>query len=114
MKTLFYPKDEISFVDHPKYANVKIAKLVTNQDTETISVSQLEIEPGTEIPIHTHDPQVDSIFVLAGTGEAFINGQWQGITAGDYIFVPALEPHGVRNSGSEILRLFIVHCPPLF
>jgi len=114
VKTLFYPKDEISFVDHPKYEKVRIAKLVTNQDTETISVSQLEMEPGSEIPIHTHNSQVDSIFVLAGAGEAFINGKWRGISAGDYIFVPAHGPHGVRNSGSEILRLFIVHCPPLF
>ncbi|MEW6326728.1 MAG: cupin domain-containing protein [Thermodesulfobacteriota bacterium] len=113
MNTKFYPHAEISFVDHPKYARVKIAALVTSKDTGSISVCLLEIAPKTEIPVHTHDPQVDSIFVMAGQGEAYVNGSWQKIATGDYIFVPALDEHGVRNTGDAYLKLFVHHSPPL-
>ncbi|NPB10021.1 MAG: cupin domain-containing protein [Thermodesulfobacteria bacterium] len=111
---IFVRKEEIEFKDHPKFAGVKIAILVSSKDTDRASISMLRIEPGVEIPIHTHDPQVDSIYVLSGEGEAYVNGSWQKIKTGDYIFVPAREEHGVKNTGSGELELFIVHSPPLF
>lgn len=113
MSTSFFNADSLNFADHPRFAKVKIAVLVTERDSQRASVCLLDIGQQTEIPIHTHDPQVDSIFVVAGAGEAFVNGAWQPIKAGDYIFVPALIEHGIRNTGSEILRLFVHHCPAL-
>lgn len=114
MKTLAFRKETIRFEDHPRFADVRIAKLVTGNITQSISVSMLDIAPQTEIPVHTHDPQVDSIYVIEGVGEAYINGGWNGINTGDYIFVPEKVEHGVRNTGHGPLRLFIVHSPPLF
>ncbi len=111
---IFIKNEEIQFKDHPKFAGVKIAILVSSQDTDRASVSMLRLEPGVEIPVHTHDSQVDSIYVLSGQGEAYVNGNWEKIGPGDYIFVPAGEEHAVRNIGHEELRLFIVHSPPLF
>ena len=113
MNTEFFRNREIRFSDHPRFANVKIAALVTGKKTDTVSVCLLDIAPHTEIPVHTHDPQVDSIFVVAGQGKAFVNGNWRDIEAGDYIFVPVLEEHGIRNSGAASLRLFVHHSPPL-
>lgn len=110
----FFRKEEITFKPHPKFEGVKIALLVDSQKSPQASVSLLEIEPGVEIPIHTHETQIDSIYVLEGEGEAFVNGKWEGISAGDYIFVPAGEEHGVKNTGQGRLKLFIVHSPPLF
>jgi len=110
----FFRAEEITFQDHPKFQGVQIAILVDSTKNSQASVSMLKIAPGVTIPIHTHDPQIDSIFVLEGEGEAFINGQWEKIKAGDYIFIPAKEEHGVKNTGSKDLRLFVVHSPPLF
>ena len=112
--TFFYKKEDIKFQPHPKFDGVKIAILIDKEKDPRLSVSMLSIEPGVEIPIHTHDTQADSIYVLEGKGEAFINGKWQEISSGDYIMVPPQEEHGVRNTGSAPLKLFIVHAPPLF
>ncbi len=113
MSTKFCPSAQISFVDHPKYAKVRIAVLISGKETAAVSVCLLEIAPETEIPVHVHDPQVDSIFVADGQGEAYVNGNWQKIAAGDYIFVPSPEEHGIRNTSAAPLRLFVHHSPPL-
>ena len=101
------------FNDHPKFSGVKMAVFVTGRDTDAVSVCQLIIEPGITIPVHTHDPQVDSIFILSGKGEAYVNGKWRQVEPGDYLFFPAGVEHATRNSGSEPLVLFVHHAPPL-
>ena len=113
MNTRFFNNRELVFSDHPRFANVKIATLITGKETDTVSVCMLDIAPDTEIPIHTHDPQIDSIFVVDGRGKAFVNGNWRDIEAGDYIFVPVSDEHGIRNNGTGSLKLFVHHSPPL-
>ncbi len=110
----FYRREEIAFGPHPKFQGVGFALLIDSQKDPRLSVSMLSIEPGVEIPIHTHETQADSIYVLSGEGEAYFNGEWQPLREGDYLLIPPGEEHGVRNTGSEPLKLFIVHSPPLF
>ncbi len=110
----FYNADEIKFEDHPKFKGVKIAKLVGKADNSPIGVSILHIEPSVEIPIHIHEESVDSIYCLDGCGVIYDGNSWRDLKPGDYCFVPKNEEHGVKNSGSEILKLFIVHSPALF
>ncbi|QJA05428.1 cupin domain-containing protein [Thermosulfurimonas marina] len=110
----FYRKEEIKFGPHPKFEGVGLALLIDHTKDPRLSVSLLEIAPGVEIPVHTHETQADSIYVLSGEGEAYVEGSWQKIRPGDYLLIPPGEEHGVRNTGREPLRLFIVHAPPLF
>jgi quercetin dioxygenase-like cupin family protein len=114
MQTLYFPSAERVFKDHPKFQGVRISVLVSAKDSDSVGVSLLEIEPGIAVPVHTHDPQIDSIFVLSGQAEALINGTWQPLAEGDYLFVPAHVEHGVRNIGTQPVTLFIHHSPPLF
>lgn len=113
MTARFFPRGSITFSDHPKFDRVRIAVCVTGRDSDKASVCMLEIAPAAEVPIHTHDPQADSIFVVAGAGKAYVNGAWQEIAAGDYIFVPEKVEHGIKNSGTAPLVLFVHHCPAL-
>ena len=113
MITRFFAAADKQFTDHPKFPGVKIAVLVTGKDTATVSVSQLIIAPGIAVPIHTHDPQVDSILMVSGQGEGYVNGEWRNVGPGDYLFVPAEIEHGIRNTGKEPLVLFVHHSPPL-
>lgn len=113
--TFFYKNEQISFEPHPRFQGVSIAKLVTKDRGQAIGVSLLKIETGVEIPVHTHDKELDSIFVVAGNGQAFIDGVWREIKEGDYILIPATIEHGVRNtSQQQVLKLFIVHSPAIF
>lgn len=112
--TIFHKAKGMIFEPHPRFAGVKIAKLVTKDQGHTIGVTMLEIGSGIEIPIHTHDRELDSIFVLSGKGQAFIDGAWKDIAEGDYILIPATIEHGVKNTSDQVLKLFIVHSPAIF
>ncbi len=112
--SIFYKNEQIAFEPHPRFQDVSIAKLVTKDRGQAIGVSILEIDAGVEIPIHTHEQELDSIFVISGKGQAFIDGVWQEIKEGDYILIPATIEHGVRNISHQVLKLFIVHSPAIF
>ncbi len=110
----FYNSNDIKFEDHPKFTGVKIAKLVGKKDGSPIGVSILNIEPSIEIPIHTHEESIDSIYCLEGQGLIYNGTSWVDLNQGDYCFVPQKEEHGVKNIGQSALKLFIVHSPALF
>ena len=112
MTTKLVNQEKMLFNPHPKFSGVQMAIFVNGEESVEASVCMLKIEANTEIPIHTHDPQVDSIFIVAGQGEAYVNGSWQPIAAGDYLFVPATDEHGIRTTEST-LTLFVHHSPPL-
>ncbi len=38
---------------------------------------------------------------------------WKKTAAGDHIFVPAVDEHGIRNTGTGSLKIFVHHGPPL-
>jgi len=113
MTAKFFSAHDKKFSAHPKFSGVQMAVFITGQDTDTASVCQLIIAPGVEIPVHTHDPQIDSIFIVAGQGQAYVNGKWKEVAPGDYLFFPAQVEHATRNTGSEPLVLLVHHCPPL-
>ena len=110
----FLGKDSYTFEDHPLFEKVRIAKLAGNAQNSPVGVSMLEFESGAQVPVHVHDDSIDSIYVMSGSAEIFADGKWRPVNAGDYCLVPAGEEHGVKNTGQEPLRLFIVHSPPLF
>ena len=113
MESRLFRSKEMTFAPHPRLANVRMAYCITRKDTETVSVCMIDISPKEGAPIHRHDSQVDSVLVISGKGETYINGRWEPIEAGDYIFVPEGEEHGIRNTGHESLRIFVHHSPPI-
>ncbi len=113
MARYFFKSREMVFTDHPVYKGVRVARLVGKEEGQPVGVLVLRIDPGVEIPVHTHDVNADSIFVVSGKGLVFVDGQWKGVEAGDYLLAPAGEEHGVRNQGDAPLVLFIHHSPAL-
>ncbi len=110
----YFSEEAIVLEAHPKFKGVKIAKFVGKEQGSPIGSSILKIDPWVEIPIHTHDESIDSIYCIKGVGQVFRDGSWQPFSEGDYCFIPAAQEHGVRNTSDKPLRLFVVHCPPLF
>lgn len=66
------------------------------------------IEPGGEIPIHNHFYH-QTMYILSGRAECFQYDMEESIVKkkitepGDYIYIPSMEPHGMRNIGKEPL-----------
>ncbi len=65
-----------------------------------------EVSPGGYTHKHVHNWEHE-VFVHAGEGECYHDGQWQAVKAGDVIFIPANKEHQLRNKGND---LFVFVC----
>ncbi len=68
------------------------------------------VDPNGEQPVHKHAPE-QVYFVLEGSGLMTVGTETQEAGPGDCVFVPSDTPHGVRNTGQEILRYFSAAAP---
>lgn len=89
---------DLSFSKHPAYREV-YAKLLFSGEEEGVKTSYVKIMPGGEITPHIHDT-LEVFFIIEGSGELLLNGEWQRCGAGDCIYAPAGEKHGLKNTGS--------------
>lgn len=106
--------NELEMKVHPKFSGVRIGFIVTKEKHPELSITLLEIEPGVEIPLHSHEREVDTILVLSGEGEVFVEGGIYLVRSGDCVVIPPGAKHGVKNIGKGILRCYIVHAPALW
>lgn len=71
----------------------------------------MALKPSEEIGAEVHD--LDQFFrVVAGSGEAVLNGVRTPIRAGYSVVVPEGANHNIINTGSESLRLYTIYSPP--
>jgi quercetin dioxygenase-like cupin family protein len=101
---------QIEFKPHPKIPGVRIGYILLKEESPTLSLIVLELSPKVEVPIHMHDVQVDSIFVLEGRGEVYLNGEWKEVKAGDVVVILPGEEHALRAK-EEGIRCYIAHGP---
>lgn len=81
---------------------------VINNETvgaRQMSVAVMHCFPNAVVkPLHAHREIEEVIYILSGTGEAWIDGELVSFTEGDSVFFPANSKHQVRNTGSVPLR----------
>ncbi len=70
---------------------------------ESLGTVYFEIEPGEELPIHT-DSKDEIVVLLSGSGEGTVGDEVADLDAHGFVFIPALVPHGFRNTGNETVR----------
>ncbi len=68
------------------------------------AVVLFEVDPGATLASHT-DSAEEILVVLQGSAEATVGDESGPLAAGQAALVPASVPHGVRNTGSETLRV---------
>ena len=87
---------------------------MTGEDGHPVFTGVQTCQPGYATPLHWH-PYVESLFILEGTMEAWLEGQEAAparLGAGDMIVLPACTPHVFRNAGNGVLRLLGIHASP--
>ena len=87
-------------------ARVVIGK---KDDAENFFMRAFTISPGGFTPRHSHGWEHE-MFIYAGDGEIYGNGQWNRIRAGNVVFIPANEEHQMKNTGEE--KLIVVCLVP--
>jgi mannose-6-phosphate isomerase-like protein (cupin superfamily) len=73
--------------------------------TERMTCGVTELRPGDWLGLHRHAP-AEIYYVFAGAGLMSLEGRELPIKAGSAVFIPGMAEHGLRQTGSEILRLF--------
>lgn len=77
--------------------------LMGESGTESLGAVYFEIEPGAALATHT-DSQDEVVVLLSGSGEGTVGDETGHVGTGGMVFIPAMVPHGFRNTGSETIR----------
>ena len=64
--------------------------------------------PGASIGLHTHETNSEIVYILRGTGTAWIDGETELLRPGVCHYCPKGHRHGMINDGTEDLVLFTV------
>jgi len=73
-----------------------------------------DLPPNTEIRVHLHQREDETIFISFGSGIATLGDREFSVTTGATIYVPQGVWHGLRNSGTETLGMNAVFSPAGF
>jgi len=70
----------------------------------SIQMGELVLAPGAAIPVHHHDVD-DAMLVISGRGRCVLGDEEFGLEPGVALVAPAGTRHGLRNDGTEPLRI---------
>ena len=72
-----------------------------SSDSEAMSLSVGEFEPGAEFPRHTHAESAEILYILAGAGEVQIGSEKLAFGADQAIHLPENQPHALKFKGPD-------------
>lgn len=83
------------------------------KQAEGFTFNVVSIEPGNTVkPAHSHKNNEELIYIVSGTGKAYIDGKVYDVSAGSAVVFSKGSVHMVRNSGSEDMRIACFFTPP--
>ncbi len=74
-------------------------------------VEYVTVPPSSAIPIHEHQQEEEVYFIFGGTGILTVDGSEHRVGPGVLTACPAGGAHGLRNDGTEEIRLIVVASP---
>jgi mannose-6-phosphate isomerase-like protein (cupin superfamily) len=105
MNTMDAPTLEAIETDHGPSTAVR-REVVAGPSTH---IDVLTVPPGGEVGAEVHASADETLVVVAGCGEAELDGERTPVRAGSLVFIPCGTRHNVRNQGRGPLRLYAVH-----
>lgn len=92
-------------------------KVFTNPDTLDVSnVTQgiVWFEPGeVSKPCHAHLISDETIYVIQGRGQVYVDGNLANIKYGTVVLFPKGSKHMIRNTGTKVLEILFTVTPPI-
>ena len=103
MKIMPYSDISATYIENEKVKGVAARVVIGKQDgADNFCMRVFEIAPGGNTPLHTHDWEHE-MFIHAGEGAVFGNGQWNKVKSGSVVFVPANREHQIKSTGTKPL-----------
>lgn len=84
------------------------------RNTAQFAMGLEEIDPHSEIPMHSHSEAEEIIFVYGGEGKAYVDGEEADLKPGTVIYLPPNVEHRFVNTGDEPLWITWTVSPPGF
>jgi mannose-6-phosphate isomerase-like protein (cupin superfamily) len=81
--------------------------------SRNMSVTWLEVPPGIDQELHSHEEAEQVYVVTKGSGSMSVAGDKQEISEGDLILVPPATDHSIANDGGGDLCCVSVQSPPI-
>ncbi|WP_123536657.1 cupin domain-containing protein [Halosimplex salinum] len=78
---------------------------------ERASVQHVHMEPGSEVPEHSHEHEQVG-YITSGSGVFVVDGEEFPVSSGDSYHLASEEPHSLENTGEEPLEGIDVFAPP--
>ncbi|MFD1514805.1 cupin domain-containing protein [Halomarina rubra] len=78
---------------------------------ESVSLQYFHIEPGADVPEHSH-PHEQTGYVVDGTLTFVVDGEELVVGPGDAYDIPSEEPHAARNDGDAVVTGVELFTPP--
>jgi mannose-6-phosphate isomerase-like protein (cupin superfamily) len=99
----------------PRYIREGITSYLLVSESTTnaknITTTLVEMSPGGIQNIHQHVTE-QSYFIINGEGEMTVGNEKRTVQAGAAVFIPSNSPHGLINTGKEILTYLSAGSPP--
>ena len=80
---------------------------------QAVTVYAVKITPGGEVKYHKHEFHSETLTVVSGTGQLFINNQWVELKPGSVHYNPPGQVHALKNLGPDELLLTSVFGPAM-
>jgi mannose-6-phosphate isomerase-like protein (cupin superfamily) len=81
--------------------------------SRNLSVTWLELPPGAEQTLHSHEEAEQVYVIVRGAGTMSVAGDTQQVGEGDLILVPPATDHSVSNDGDAELACVSIQSPPV-
>lgn len=99
MKVIHYSEAEAKVFDSDPAKGVTGRVVIGKADgADNFCMRVFELSPGGHTPKHSHDWEHE-IFVHAGRGAVWNDGNWKDVEQGNVIFIPGGEEHQLKNTG---------------
>lgn len=98
---------------HPSDQKIRVMSLFPFDSQLNFEVFIIELLPGCEhlSPPHKHGV-VEHVIVVQGSMDVLVNGTWHSLSKGAGLRFNADQPHGYRNTTSEVVCIHdIIHYP---
>jgi mannose-6-phosphate isomerase-like protein (cupin superfamily) len=81
--------------------------------SRNMSVTWLEVPPGIDQELHSHEEAEQVYIVVSGSGTMTVAGDTQEVASGDLVLVPPATDHSISNGNSSDLCCVSVQSPPV-
>jgi len=77
-----------------------------------MTFGEVWIEPGESNPVHSHPNCEEILYIVSGSCEHSVDGDWAAMEQGDAIRVPRGVPHNAINKGDEPVHMIVCYSSP--